>query len=238
MVFVMICKIRFFLFVFVLSCIAFLQANADEVCPANANSASYRECLTNSESSNNPLAVNPDLHYVGLYQWGTAQMQQMGMCSQAPTEDSGVQDWSKCDFNGPRAQALGINKLSCCGATLTCADTNCQGAFLSNSASSVAAQEKLKEVWDAQQWADIQRRAKNQGLDLASLCGTTTASGVPITRESLMAAAHLGGGGGAMALLRGEVRNDGNTSTQQYAVCMNVCLTTGMSIQDCKKKGC
>lgn len=158
----------------------------------------YEGALINRESSNNPRVVN-SLGYAGLYQFGAPLLKTLGLYTPGANED--LQGWSKSSKDAPGKWSGTFNIPGFPGVR-TLAD------FRENPEAQRAAFQASTAYYDK----EIDRRG------LGKFIGQTV-NGVPITREGIYTAAHLGGIGGTDSWLRGGADpGDANGSKiSQYA---------------------
>jgi|GEM_PF-2926659 len=152
----------------------------------------YEGALIQRESSNNPRIVN-SLGYAGLYQFGAPLLQTLGLYTPGANED--LRGWSTSSKDAPGKWSGTFNIPGFPGVR-TLSD------FRENPEAQRAAFLASTAYYDR----EIERRGLGQFIG-------KTVNGVPITREGIYTAAHLGGIQGTDSWLRGGAdANDRNGS--------------------------
>lgn len=152
----------------------------------------YEGALIQRESSNNPRIVN-SLGYAGLYQFGAPLLQTLGLYTPGASED--LKGWSTSSKDAPGKWSGTFNIPGFPGVR-TLSD------FRENPEAQRAAFLASTAYYDK----EIERRGLGQFIG-------KTVNGVPITREGIYTAAHLGGIQGTDSWLRGGAdANDRNGS--------------------------
>lgn len=149
----------------------------------------YNKKLSLSESSNNPRAVQKTYGYIGLYQHGSAALQDLGLVKKGIGNSNSKLDDPK-NWTGPNAAKYGIHSKE---------------DFLSNP----DAQKNVQLAWNKM----LDGRMKHYGVD--KYVGKTM-NGAVMTADGLRAASHLLGAKALRDLLKGGdlTKNpDGNGTT-------------------------
>jgi hypothetical protein len=136
--------------------------------------------LVQSESGGDPTKVNP-LGYVGAYQFGAPRLKDLGVYT--PGAGENLAGWSKTPANAP-GKWSGTFNIPGFPAVKTMADFR-------------ASPEAQKAAYSLHQQKTEQ---EIDSLGLGSYVGQTV-GGVPITRDGLRAAIHLGGASGVQKML-------------------------------------
>jgi len=173
-------------------------------------SQTFLDCIKARESGNLGPSAKNDSGYTGLYQFGVNAAETAGLCgSPPPPKMNGQQDWNQCSFNGPLAQQYGIHNYS----------------DFTTGPNAAAVQNAMMQNLSASNWKTIQ----NMGLDKYE---GQIVNGVLMTKETMLAMAHLLGVGGPSSkkglwnFLNGTDGKDGNgTSGSSYASCVGQCMT-------------
>jgi len=151
--------------------------------------AAYNKSLSLTESSNNPRAVQKTYGYIGLYQHGSAALQDLGLVKSGIGNSNSKLDDPK-NWTGPNAAKYGIHSKE---------------DFLNNP----DAQKKVQADWNKK----LDGRMKHYGID--KYVGKTM-NGAVMTTDGLRAASHLLGAKALRDLLKGGdlTKNpDGNGTT-------------------------
>ena len=159
----------------------------------------FQGALAGRESSGRPTLVN-DFGYAGLYQFGAERLKDLGLYTPGPNED--LATWSKTGRSA-------AGKWS--------------GTFDIPGHPEVRTLQDFLQSTDAQRIAfgahnaQMEREIDQNGL--GQYVGKTLPDGTPITREGIKAMIHLGGVGGARAVLQGKEspRDAYGTSVSDYA---------------------
>lgn len=159
----------------------------------------WEGALIQRESSNNPRIVN-GLGYTGLYQFGAPLLKTLGLYT--PGAGENLQTWSTTKVKDDPTKWSGSFNIPGFPGVRTLSD------FRENPEAQRAAFQASTAYYDK----EIDRRG------LGKFIGQTV-NGVPITREGIYTAAHLGGIAGTDSWLRGGAdRGDANGSKiSQYA---------------------
>lgn len=159
----------------------------------------YEGALINYESSNNHRTVNP-LGYAGLYQFGAPLLSTLGLYTPGANED--LKGWSKAPLKDTPTKWSGTFSIPGFPGVRTLAD------FRENPEAQRAAFLASTAYYDK----EIDRRG------LGKFIGQTV-NGVPITREGIYTAAHLGGIAGTDSWLRGgnDAADQNGTKISKYA---------------------
>lgn len=179
-----------------------------------ALSDQYFDCILNNENRGGTPATKNKFGYLGNYQVGVPAMADAGICSKPVPMNN---KWENCDFNGPLAKKLGL--------TGTWAERYAQfttGPYAAD------IQRQAAEAYTEANWNYVKNDLKSKGLNIDDYIGKTI-NGVTMTRESILAMAHLlGHSGAANFLASGKDGKDGfGTSASGYAACLSQCMTGG-----------
>lgn len=159
----------------------------------------FQGALVGRESSGRPTLVN-DFGYAGLYQFGAERLKDLGLYT--PGQNENLTSWSKTPSGA-------VGKWS--------------GTFNIPGHPEVRTLQDFLQSTDAQRVAfgahnaQMEREIGQNGFD--RYVGQTLADGTPITRDGIKAMIHLGGVGGAKAVLQGKQspRDAYGTPVSEYA---------------------
>ena len=174
---------------------------------AHALDANFSKCLQAREGAGGDTAKKNPWGYTGLYQMGV-NYAAGSLCSNAGSLKNmpEYQDWDyfnkTCNFQGAIAKKYGITSY----ADFT---TGPKAAEIQNA---------MLEIGNNNNWNTI----KAKGLDIYE---GQTVNGVLMTKETMLAMAHLTGVGGLIKTLEGKTSADANgATTTGYATCLSKCM--------------
>lgn len=188
---------------------------------AQSFDANFMRCIAHNETRGitDPkvaAAKTNDSKYTGIYQMGVNYVGGYLCSNWADLKGmDAYQDWSKCDFKGTLSKNAKFNIKSY--------------ADFTTGPNAVAAQNYIMTRNSEATWRTIQRDP------VLSKYIDQTVNGIKMTKETMVAMAHLTGPGGLKKTVQGGIEADKNGSTTiGYASCVNACLAGSTAPCDMK----